>query len=95
MALVDTDRLSTYDQEGVAPYINDFTPKKLTATVSGSSVSFTDSAITSTAAMDGPYIADVLIGVTEVSVSGTTVTFTLSSEDANGKGAYLWVRTIS
>lgn len=94
-SVVDTDRLATYDTEGVKPYINDFSTVKVTGTVSGDTLSFTNSKISSTAALDGPYIADVLVGITDVAISGTTVTYTLSSEDANGKGAYLWVRSIS
>lgn len=90
--VIDTNTLATYDSQGVAPFINDFTVKRLTSTVSGREVSFTDNSITDTAAIDGPYIADILVGVIAVEVTGTTVKYTLSSRDANGKTAYAWVR---
>jgi len=66
--------------------------KKLTGTVSGTSLAFTDASITATAVIDGPYIADVLIGITAVATSGTTVTYTFADNTANGKAAYIWVR---
>lgn len=66
--------------------------KKVSSTVSGSSVAFTDASISSTSVIDGPYVADVLIGIEEVEVNSTTVTYTFDSEDANGKTAYIWIR---
>lgn len=93
--LVDTDRLALYDQTGVAPYINDFQSKKVTSTVSGNTVSFTDDKIQSNVIhpiIDGPYISNVMVSVTGASVSNNTVTFTLDSELANGQTAYIWLR---
>lgn len=66
--------------------------KKITSTVSGDSVSFVDSSISATSVIDGPYIADVLMGIDDVEVSGTTITYTFDSSDANGKTAYIWIR---
>ena len=68
--------------------------KKLTATVSGATVSFTDSAIPA-GVIDGPYIADLQMGVEKVVISSNTAAFTLSNSSANGKTAYIWVRTSS
>lgn len=93
--LVDTDRLATYDAEGVAPYINDYSSKKLTATVSGKSVAFTDSKIgdnVNPPTIDGPYIADVLVGLVSATISSNTLTYTLADNSANGKSAYIWLR---
>lgn len=92
-ALVDTDRLATYDSEGVAPFINDFSCKKVTATVSGNTLAFTDAKIgVASTVIDGPYIADVLVGILSASISGTTITYTLSNSSANNKSAYIWLR---
>lgn len=65
---------------------------KVNATVSGASLSFTNSNITSNSIIDGPYIADVLVGLKTVSQSGTTITYTLSNSSANGKNAYIYIR---
>lgn len=65
---------------------------KVSGTVSGSTLSFTNSAIKSNSIIDGPYIADVLTGIDTVSQNGTTITFVLENDSANGKTAYIWVR---
>lgn len=62
---------------------------KLTSTVSGNTLAFTNVS----GVVDGPYIQDVLVGIDSVSVSGTTVTYTLSDASANGKTAYIWLRS--
>ena len=65
---------------------------KLSATVSGTALTFTDASILSTSVIDGPYIADVLIGINEVSTGTNTITYTLEDDSASGKTAYIWVR---
>lgn len=65
---------------------------KLTATVSGNTVSFTDAGITVNSIFDGPYVADILASLDDVSINGTTVTFTFEDTLADGKTAYIWVR---
>lgn len=93
--VVDSSMLAEYDRLGVAPFINDFRAKRLNATVSGNTVAFTDPEIASnvnTCVLEGPFIADLLMGVTSMSVSGSTVTYTLNNSDANGKMAFLWLR---
>lgn len=69
--------------------------KKLSSTVSGNTLEFTDGSISGLSGnniIDGPYIKDVLAGITSVAVNGNTVTFTLNNSDANGKAAFIWVR---
>lgn len=65
---------------------------KVSSTVSDDTVSFTNAAITNNSIIDGPYIADVLVGLVEAEQTGTTVTFTLTDDSADGKNAYIWVR---
>lgn len=68
--------------------------KRVSSTVDDDSVSFIDSAIGNTSIIDGPYIQDVLVGVVDAEQSSTTVTFTLSDDSADGKTAYIWVRSV-
>lgn len=65
---------------------------QVSATVNGTSLSFTDNSITNDSIIDGPYIADVLVGLKAVSQSGITITYTLSNNSADGKNAYIYVR---
>lgn len=65
---------------------------KVSATVSGSSLAFTDASIGANSVIDGPYVADMIVGIDSVSTNGTTITYTLADSDANGKTAYIWVR---
>ena len=93
--LVDVTMLDQYDRVGVAPFINDFRSKRLSSTVSSDTVTFTDPEIASnvnTCVLEGPFIADVLMGVKSLSISGNSVTYTLDSTNANGKMAFLWMR---
>lgn len=62
---------------------------KLTSTVSGNTLTFTDVS----GVVDGPYIEDVLVGIDSLSVNGSTITYTLSDASANGKTAYIWLRS--
>lgn len=66
----------------------------VTGTVSGKNLSFTDASI-SGGVIDGPYIADVPELIVSTTINGTTVSYVLSDSNANGKTAYIWVRTIS
>lgn len=95
--VVDMTALATYDSEGVAPFINDFHIKKVTSTVSGNSLVFTDNIIGNTLnppTIDGPYIADMLTIISSITVdtSNNRITYTLTNNDANGKSAYIWLR---
>lgn len=67
---------------------------KLTSTVSGDTLTFTDAGITASAVIDGPYIQGVLIGLLELDDSTTgTLVYTLEDDSADGATAYIWVRS--
>ncbi len=98
--------VTQYTQRGSifgALQINEITRKinsldyKISATVSGSSVSFTDNSLTSTSVIDGVYVTDVIVFVAGCSYNSSThtVTYTFKDSSANGKTAYIWVRNIS
>lgn len=87
--LVSEGMLNEYHQ-----YVAKSFGVKVSSTVSGKTVSFTNAAITSSKTIDGPYIADVLVGIESMSSSGTTITYTLEDESANGKTAVIFVRDV-
>ena len=66
--------------------------KKVAGTVSSTSVTFTDSALTSDSIIDGPYVAGYVMGIASVTPSTGSVTFTFTSADADGETAYIWIR---
>lgn len=67
---------------------------RVSATVDDDTVSFTDASIPS-GVIDGPYVADLLMNIDDVTISGTTVTYTFTDDTADGKTAYIWVRDLS
>lgn len=79
----------------VAQSTPNYSAKMVSATVDDDTVEFTDTTITATCIIDGPYIEDVLIGIDSVTQSGTTVTYTLEDSSADGASAYIWVRTLN
>ena len=64
---------------------------KVTGTVSGNTLAFTNSKISNNVEIDGPYVQNNLIGLESVVFNGTTVTYTLENETADGASAYIWV----
>ena len=66
--------------------------KKVQGTVSSTSVTFTDSDLTSSSIIDGPYVAGYVMGIASVTPGTGTVTFTFTSADADGETAYIWIR---
>lgn len=95
--LIETNEFETYKSVGVTPYLNDFTGKKLTTTIANGKATFTDDSITSTAVIEGPFVADVLVGIDSIDISGTTIEYTFADQSgsANGKSCVIWVRTLS
>ena len=67
---------------------------KLTATVSGTSLVFSDSSILNTSIIEGPYILDGWTGITAVSYnsSNNSITYTFSDSSCDGKSAIIFVR---
>ena len=86
------DGTSRTTVEAALGALNTHAGVKVSATVSGSSLAFTDAAIGANSVIDGPYVADMIVGIGSVSTSGTTITYTLEDSSANGKSAYIWVR---
>lgn len=86
------DGTSRTTVEAALGALNTHAGVKVTGTVSGSSLAFTDASIGANSVIDGPYVADMVVGIDSVSISGTTITYTLADSDANGKSAYIWVR---
>lgn len=72
--------------------------KRVSSTVSGLTVAFTDASIADTAStvavIDGPYIENAAANFEYVTVSGTTATFTLADDSADTETAFIWVRTV-
>lgn len=66
--------------------------KKVQGTVSSTSVTFTNSALTSDSIIDGPYVAGYVMGIASVTPGTGSVTFTFTSADADGETAYIWIR---
>jgi hypothetical protein len=66
--------------------------KKVSGTVSGSSVTFTDADLTSDSIIDGPYVGGMVMGIASVTPSTGSVTFTFTSSSASGQTAYIWIR---
>lgn len=65
---------------------------KVTATVSGSAVTFTNAAITNTCVIIGPFVENVLVGLDSASQSGTSVTFNFVDASADTESALIYVR---
>ena len=86
------DGTSRTTVEAALGALNTHAGVKVLATVSGSSLAFTDASIGANSVIDGPYIKDMIVGIDSVSTSGTTITYTLEDSSANGKTAYIWVR---
>lgn len=77
--------------------VNDLTStkisgKKVSGTVSGSSVTFTDADLTSDSIIDGPYVGGMVMRIDSVTPSTGSVTFTFTSSSASGQPAYIWIR---
>ena len=67
------------------------TETKVTGTVSGNTVSFTNENVP-TGAIDDPWIDGVQIRIISKSISGNTITFTFEDDSANGRAAYIFIR---
>lgn len=81
---------------GIKEFVNTHgAGKRVSSTVSGSTVAFTDTLISSSSSViDGPYIQDILTGIQSQTISGNTLTFTLTDSAADTKNAYIYIRTV-
>lgn len=77
--------------------INNVLGEQVYSTVVGDTLEFTDPLIITNCAIDGPYINNTLIGLkdAEIDTENYTLTYTLSSTEADGASAYIWIRRLS
>ena len=77
--------------ENDAGYLTDV-GTRLSTTVNGNVVIFTDPCIKSDSTIDGPYFDNVLVKIASITVGINSMSYLLESNVADGRSAYIWVR---